>query len=224
MFFLGVGMGRFWSITFDGYITFWLDSLTAVPDQSSELGGAELGRRLPSPDAGQHALADWHLQPAGPVLHQHSRRGALPGCFPWSISHSPGAAHHQPADPRHVRPSTRHAGFATGEVGGGGGVLSSEWLRLRDFKMHSWSLSKLQQQTVSAMNAPSHLVYAHCPSLHQMLWYASDQLWQWCHVHLSCHDMHQTSCECDNGVMYIWGAVICIRPAVTVVSCRFELS
>ena len=122
MFFWGGGVGGgVWSTVFDGCITFWLDSLMTVPDQSSELGGAELGRRLPSPDAGQHALADRHLQPAGPLLHQHSRRSALPGCFPWSISHSPGAAHHQPADPRHVRPSTRHAWFAAGEVGWGVG-------------------------------------------------------------------------------------------------------
>ena len=46
-----------------------------VYDESCELGGAVLGRRLPSPDARLHEVALHKVRDRRPILHQHSRRG-----------------------------------------------------------------------------------------------------------------------------------------------------
>lgn len=48
-----------------------------VYDKSSELGGAVVGGRLPSPDARQHEVAFHKVQHRRPILYQHSRRGKL---------------------------------------------------------------------------------------------------------------------------------------------------
>ena len=44
----------------------------SVPNQPCQLGGAEFSGGLPSPHAGQHALAHPDLWPPGSLLHQHS--------------------------------------------------------------------------------------------------------------------------------------------------------
>lgn len=80
------------------FLRAFLCFLPPVSDQQGELGGAELGRRLPAPDAGLHEVALRGVRHQRALLHQHPRRGALPGPGAGPLPGRAGPADHQPAD------------------------------------------------------------------------------------------------------------------------------